>query len=185
MQRQGIYKGLSVMITQKSVKRINLRVVADEPHVRVSLPLSVPIDEALRFIDTNREWIDGAIERVKARRQLRDEVEPALTRAQALEFARAVHSRLQYWARLMDVDYSRVAIRTMKTRWGSCSADGRICINRRLAHYPPHWLDYVVVHELAHRIQINHSSQFWAIVSRFYPRWKIVRSEMRKLTKQE
>lgn len=179
MQRQGVYKGLSVLITVKNVKRINLRVVAAEPHVRISVPLVESIDDALSFIDSNRQWIDGAIERVKAREQQRKEAEPVMTKAEALEFARTVHSRLRYWAQLMGVTYSQVAIRTMKSRWGSCSATGRICINRRLAHYPPQWLDYVVVHELSHRIHLNHSPAFWATVARYYPQWKLVRGAMR------
>ncbi len=184
MQRQGVYKGLSVLIAVKNVKRINLRVVATEPHIRISVPTVKSIDEALVFIDNNREWIDGAINRVQSREQRRKEIEPGLTRAQALEFAGIVHSRLRYWAERMNVTYSKVAIRTMKTRWGSCSADGRICINRRLAHYPPQWLDYVVVHELAHRIHMNHSAAFWETVSRYYPQWRQVRTAMRNRDKQ-
>ena len=67
------------------------------------------------------------------------------------------------------VTFGRVAIRDQRTRWGSCSRAGNLNFNWRLALAPLAVLDYVVVHELAHRIELNHSACFWAIVARHCP----------------
>jgi hypothetical protein len=62
-----------------------------------------------------------------------------------------------------------MAIRDQKTRWGSCSRAGNLNFNWRLVLAPPAVLDYVVVHELAHRVELNHSARFWRVVARYCP----------------
>ena len=69
----------------------------------------------------------------------------------------------------MGVTYGRLAIRDQKTRWGSCSRAGNLNFNWRLVLAPPAVLDYVVVHELAHRVELNHSVRFWRVVARYCP----------------
>jgi predicted metal-dependent hydrolase len=71
------------------------------------------------------------------------------------------------WAPALDVGWRAVGIGTQRSRWGSCSATGRLRLNYRLVMAPPHILDYVVVHELAHRKEMNHSQRFWTIVAQF------------------
>lgn len=98
---------------------------------------------------------------------------PALSekeRRQYMEKALAVFSgRIAYYASLMGVTYGRVTIREQKTRWGSCSAQGNLNFNWRLIFAPLEVLDYVVVHELAHRKEMNHSRDFYALISSILP----------------
>jgi predicted metal-dependent hydrolase len=82
-------------------------------------------------------------------------------------------------ARAMDVTYGRIAIRDQRTRWGSCSRAGNLNFNWRLALAPYAVLDYVVVHELAHRIELNHSARFWGIVARHCPEHETHRAWLR------
>ena len=79
----------------------------------------------------------------------------------------------------MHVDYHRISIRDMKTRLGSCSKDGNISLHWKLILLPERLSDYVVVHELCHRLQMNHKKEFWDTVASVLPDYKARRDELR------
>ena len=83
-------------------------------------------------------------------------------------------------ARRMGTRYAAVSIRDQRTRWGSCSTRGNLSFNWRLVMTPPAVMQYVVVHELAHLFEPNHSVDFWAVVARFFPEFKKARAWLRK-----
>ena len=66
------------------------------------------------------------------------------------------------------------------SRWGSCSADGNISLNAKLLLFPPEIVEYVMIHELCHRREMNHSAAFWREVTAFLPDWKIRRSALKR-----
>ena len=80
-----------------------------------------------------------------------------------------IRERLAFYAPRIGVTPGRVAIRDQKTRWGSCSGKGNLNFNWKLIMAPPQCLDYVVVHELCHLLEFNHSPRFWALVSARMP----------------
>lgn len=80
-----------------------------------------------------------------------------------------ITERTDYYAQLMDVSYGRISIRAQRTRWGSCSSKGNLNFNFLLVLMPDEILDYVVVHELCHRKEMNHSAAFWAEVAKVMP----------------
>lgn len=82
----------------------------------------------------------------------------------------------------MGITYGRITIRNQKTRWGSCSAKGNLNFNYQLYYLPEEFLDYVVVHELAHRRHMNHSAAFWEEVGRYYPNYKECRKRLKEIT---
>ena len=83
--------------------------------------------------------------------------------------------RVEYFAPRIGVSYGRISIRHQKTKWGSCSSKGNLNFNCLLMLAPEAVRDYVVVHELCHRKQMNHSEAFWAEVERVLPRYREAR----------
>ena len=77
-----------------------------------------------------------------------------------------------YFSKRIGVDYGRITIRNQKTRWGSCSSKGNLNFNCLLMLTPPEVIDYVVVHELCHRKEMNHSKKFWAEVEKVIPNYR-------------
>lgn len=75
---------------------------------------------------------------------------------------------------------NKVSVRNQKTRWGSCSARGNLSFNYNLVQYKKEIIDYVIVHELCHRKEMNHSKKFWLLVEKFCPDYKILRKELKK-----
>lgn len=82
-----------------------------------------------------------------------------------------IRQRLEYYAPGIGVTFGRVAIRDQRSRWGSCSAKHNLNFNWKLIMAPPEALDYVVIHELCHLIEFNHSPRFWALVQAQMPEY--------------
>ncbi len=101
--------------------------------------------------------------------------------ALAEEALKIIPARVEYFAKVIGVTYGKITIRNQKTRWGSCSSKGNLNFNCLLMLAPPEVLDYVVVHELCHRKQMNHSKAFWLEVEKVLPDYK----ESRKWLKED
>ena len=109
--------------------------------------------------------------RRKPLRTVRKKEDPQ--RKQNRELARQrITRRVEYFAPLVGVTYNRIFIKEQKTRWGSCSSLGNLNFNWKLILLDEELLDYVVVHELAHRKQMNHSPTFWVEVERVLPDYR-------------
>ncbi|MCD5382257.1 MAG: M48 family metallopeptidase [Candidatus Pacebacteria bacterium] len=99
------------------------------------------------------------------------------------ELARGIiHERLEHWSGFYGLTYNRVAIKNQKTCWGSCSEHGNLNFNYKIVFLPEPLMDYVIVHELCHLYELNHSPAFWAHVARAMPDYKAQRSHLRKMT---
>lgn len=117
--------------------------------------------------------------RRKPLRTVRKKEDPR--RKQNRELARQrITLRVEYFAPLVGVTYNRIFIKEQKTRWGSCSSLGNLNFNWKLILLNEELLDYVVVHELAHRKQMNHSPTFWAEVERVLPDYRERRRRLRE-----
>ena len=92
---------------------------------------------------------------------------------------RLVNERLIHLNREYGYQIGRVSIRKQRTRWGSCSKQGNLSFNYRLIYLPEAQRDYVIVHELCHIGQFNHSKAFWELVAQTVPDWKIHRARLR------
>jgi predicted metal-dependent hydrolase len=90
---------------------------------------------------------------------------------------------LERASRELGLPYRRVLIRRQKTRWGSCSRDGTISLNAKLLFLSPETANYVMIHELCHRVELNHSPRFWRLVERHCPDFRRINAQRRELWK--
>ena len=146
--------------------------VSEDGTVTVRIPYGVRPEEADRFVEAHVDWIRKRIAECRERAAAR----PAYTDREREAGKRLAKELLlkkcRYFAERMGVSYGTVTVREQKTRWGSCSAKGNLNFNWKLVLMPPEILDYVVVHELAHRLQMNHSAAFWAEVGKILPDYR-------------
>lgn len=144
--------------------------IKNDGRVIVRAPMCVSFAEIQRFVKVKENWIAKHLAAVQ-QRQIHPET--TLTADQLNQLMEAsmydIPRRVARFAALVGVSYGRIAIRTQKTRWGSCSAKGNLNFNCLLMLCPEEVRDYVVVHELCHRKELNHSDRFWAEVARVMP----------------
>lgn len=141
-----------VVVLNASVGRSRSGVLRLADHLYVRVPAADP----RRGLAALEAWL-----REEARRRLED-----LTLA---------------WAPRIGVSVDRVRIAAQRTRWGSCSATGTISYSWRAALLPPDLAEYLVVHELAHRREMNHSARFWSVVEEHCPSYRDMRDRLRDL----
>lgn len=167
--------GLSVLLVRSSRKTLAVQIRADGT-VIARAPLRMPKDRILCFLSEKESWIRMQQGRMQEREKMRQQARIHLDAAQEKELRERAKSvlaqRTAYFARQIGVTYGRITVRDQKTRWGSCSQTGNLNFNFRLILAPPEVLDYVVVHELCHRRQMNHSAQFWQEVAQVLPDYR-------------
>lgn len=88
--------------------------------------------------------------------------------------------KVEQWNKIYSFNYHRVNIKNQKTRWGSCSKKGNLNFNYKIVHLPETALDYLVIHELCHLKEFNHSQNFWALVAQAVPDYKKQRQALRE-----
>ena len=167
--------GLSVLLVRSSRKTLAVQIRADGT-VIARAPLRMPKDRILCFLSEKASWIRMQQGRMQERENMRQQARIHLDVAQEKELRERAKSvlaqRTAYFARQVGVTYGRITVRDQKTRWGSCSQTGNLNFNFRLILAPLEVLDYVVVHELCHRRQMNHSAQFWQEVAQVLPDYR-------------
>lgn len=176
---------MKVTVIRSNRKTVAIQVNSDLS-VTVRAPRSASEKDIEEILKKKEAWISKHIEKIKETKE-RFEAEPTekLTREKVIALAeealKVIPERVEYFAKVIGVTYGKITIRNQKTRWGSCSSKGNLNFNCLLMLAPPEVLDYVVVHELCHRKQMNHSKAFWLEVEKVLPDYK----EVRKWLKEE
>lgn len=165
---------MQVEVVYSSRKSVAIQIKPDGTVV-LRAPYGVPKRELNRILEEKRSWIEAHLQGLEERKAEQENV-PKFSMEEIKELAnkalKYIPERVRHFAPIVGVHYSRITIRNQKTRWGSCSTKGGLNFNCLLMLTPPEVIDYVVVHELCHRKEMNHSKAFWAEVEKVLPEYK-------------
>lgn len=152
-------------------KTISIEIKTDA-RVIIRAPRQMTRAQIDEFVKKHESWIQKHMDRLKKESAPADKLSDADIRRLADQSLEVIPPRVKYFAQKMGVRYGRITIRNQKTRWGSCSSRGNLNFNCLLMLTPPDVLDYVVVHELCHLKEMNHSPRFWAEVEKVLPDYR-------------
>lgn len=170
------------LYTIKTVRRSrHLRIsVHHDGNVVVTKPYFATRQVAEDFLQAKLDWVREAIKRFQ---EMPSAISKPHSRADYLARKQAAHvlvlQRLEYFNSSYGFAYKRISIRDQRTRWGSCSRTGHLNFSYRLLDVSPAAADYIIVHELCHLKEFNHSPRFWALVAKAIPNYMELRRELR------
>ncbi len=151
--------------------------------LKATLPWGMNFEALEKYLRQKTDWILRKLSLARKKKPVlslprSSRREYLKQKRQALELAKA---KIERWNRVYGFRYARISIRNQKTRWGSCSQKGNLNFNYKILHLPEKHLDYIIVHELCHLREFNHSKKFWDLVKAAVPEYKKIRKEIRNL----
>ena len=153
------------------------RVILRAPYTLSEKQLEEFVDKHKLWIEEKRRYLGS---KAKAGISTNAKKKDELTKDEIKCIKEAFEKRVIYYSRIMGVTVKNITIKNQKTRWGSCSSKGNLNFNYQLYYMPQELMDYVVVHELAHRKYMNHSKEFWAEVKKYCPEYKERKNVLKK-----
>lgn len=168
-----IIKDLHINILYSKRKSISIELRMEDILVRA--PKGMSYSQINQFLNEKREWIDKHLTKIQEQKKVLEELTPFTgeeIRRMADQALILIPEKVKKYAPLVGVDYGKITIRNQRSRWGSCSSKGNLNFNCLLMLFPDEVIDYVVVHELCHRIHMNHSAEFYAEVARVLPEYR-------------
>lgn len=164
----------------RRARRMRIAVYCDSSLV-VTVPYGMSQGAAERFVKQKTGWI---IDKLEYFRRFKGRVIVKSTKRDYLKYKSQalamITERINYFNQLYNFSVNKINIRNQKTRWGSCSKKGNLNFNYKLALLPQHVADYVIVHELCHLGEFNHSRRFWSLVARAVPNYREIKRELRE-----
>ncbi len=142
-------------------------------------PMRLSDKDAEKIILSHEKWILEKLEKHKNRKAVDENLSDEQIAELRVQAKKYFKDKAEYFSKIMNLKYGRITITGAKTRFGSCSSKRNISFSYRLMLYPEAAREYVVVHELAHLVEMNHSKRFYAIIERYLPDYK----ERRRLLK--
>ena len=154
--------------------------VAHDSSVVLTVPWATDVKRAEDFFKAKTNWIKKKLEFFKQYKG------STILKSGKLEYRKLKHQasvlageRVGFWNQFYNFSYNRINIKNQKTRWGSASRKGNLNFNYKIVHLPKELLDYLIVHELCHLKEFNHSKRFWELVAQTIPNYKIHRKSLR------
>ncbi len=174
-------KQFDYYITYSSRKTVGL-CVRDGHTVEIKAPRGTPDSRVQEILRRHEAWIlrhlekrRESVEKAEGRKYTYEELDRLADQA-----LKAIPPLVRRYAETLRVSVGRITVRNQKTRWGSCSSAGNLNFNCLLMLAPRDVLEYVVVHELCHRLEMNHSPRFWALVGQTLPGYRTAYDWLKK-----
>lgn len=165
---------------RKSKKAKNIKVaVYNTGEVLLTVPFFMGVKWGEKFLERKREWlykkVPSSPDPVRSSEEVRKDY---LTHKETAR--KLARQRIDHFNQFYNVSVQRISIRNQRTRWGSCSQKGNLNFNYKIVKLPEHLSDYIIVHELCHLQEMNHSRRFWELVEKSVPDHKERRKELKK-----
>ena len=173
---------MNLHIIKENRRSLTLRVLSDGT-LEVKAPRRMNRAEILSFVESKNSWIRKKLAMVQ-RQQVELSENPPLSDAEIRQLQKKARQifkeRADHYAPIVGTEYGKITVRRQQSRFGSCSAKGNLNFNLALMLAPMEILDYVVVHELCHRLEMNHSERFWNHVARVCPYYKAAKKWLKE-----
>lgn len=182
MEKQVLLDGIQInYLLRISPRAKRMRItVSYGGNVVVTVPVFFKATYIEKFVTEQSSWILRSITRLKNTKKPLPKKEALLVFKKYKNTAKIfVEERIKFFNQYYNLKYKKITIRDQKTRWGSCSKEGNLSFNYKILHLPLHLADYIVVHELCHLRELNHSQKFWNLVATTFPNYKILRQELK------
>ena len=149
--------------------------------VVVTTPFYFPEYLMKKFLEKKAHWLQ---KKVSWFRQWEGRILPGGNKKDYLENKNKAlvlaKNRIEHFNKIYNFSYQKIGIRNQKTRWGSCSKKGNLSFNYKIIFLPEKMADYIIVHELCHLSEFNHSKNFWRLVAKTLPDYLAIRRDLRK-----
>jgi len=166
---------------KKGMRSLRLSVKADG-RIILSVGRAYPLFLIKNFLNSKQAWLEDSLVKIKNRNSLFSIQHTASEITKYKKQTKILaEERLKYFNQFYNFKYQRIAIRNQSSRWGSCSSKKNLNFNYRLALLPTELSDLVIVHELCHLQEMNHSKNFWAEVVKTMPNYKILEKNLKKV----
>ncbi|MBQ0030467.1 MAG: M48 family metallopeptidase [Paludibacteraceae bacterium] len=184
-------KGIQIIVTYRRTSRLSMR-VSKQGEIHISAPYGLAKEEVERFYLSNQAWIAKALSQQNAHNERRQQFYNQLSLKTKKEKEEAIarlkactDPLIEKYANAMGVHPYTIEYKPTISRWGACQKQTkRIQFSLYLLLLPAWCIEHVVVHELAHLKEANHSPKFYAIMDQFFPKWKEARLETKRIIEE-
>ena len=173
-------KGVAYKLRRsKRAKRIRLAVFCDGTVV-VTTPLGIEQSIIEKFLADKKQWV---MDKINFFKSVDSKAIRTFSQGDYLKYKNEalalVCNRVKYFNKKYDLAFNKINIKNQKTRWGSCSKNKNLNLNYKIIFLPKKHQDYIIVHEMCHLKEFNHSHKFWSLISRSLPDYLEIKKELR------
>lgn len=162
---------MNVEIIRSKRKTVAIQ-VTDNMQVVVRVPQKYPDGRIRELIADNSEWIEKSLIRIQTKKENYPDPTPEEAEALRLKAENIIPDRVNYFSKITGLSPNGIKITDAKTRFGSCSGKNSLCFSLRLMQYSEQYIDYVVLHEIAHIKYHNHGKEFYEFIKKIMPDYK-------------